>query len=369
MLALVASLTLPVAAPIPEGRPEGLVIWSATSGGNKKADEPRWSAGSGAWTPDGKHVLTAGWSTLAGPQVGEVRVWDAATGKHVRTFLGSAASYFSFFRNFAISPDGKTVVAGGRRNYLDAAGTLNSEDLVEPWDWTAERPRVKLGGFECYVSGITFSPDGRRLLAIDHREGNLRGWDVATGRQVVRAKVAATWWRGLALHPRRLVLAGTDCDGNVLTLDTATGNVLATVSPRLTGKGFMSVAFAPDGRAVACGAAEYAGKPPLVVIPIRIGEAGAVSAGEPIVSRDEVGGGMYEVAYSPDGRLIAAACHDRTVRLYDADNAQLLAFAAEHDGPVYSVVFSPDGRRLLSVGRDAVKVWSVAELRNRRPTP
>lgn len=364
MLSLVALLTLPVAAPIPEGRPEGLVVWSAPLA-PAMGENAKLGATAGVWTPDGRHVLTAGASAADGPWVGEVRVWDAATGRHVRSFRGTASSYSNRAGHLAVSPDGKSVAAGG---VLRGPDGIPRAHFVEVWDWQATQPRAKLGGFDHYVSGVTFSPDGRRLLAAGLC-GSVNGWDAATGRPVVRAGVTSRWAFGLSHHPRHPILAGADLDGAVRVLDAATGKAIATLLKQRTPDGFMSAAFAPDGRALACAEGGGSDAAALVVIPVQVGDNGAVSAGPPVSSPDRVDGCVYQVAYSPDGRLIAAACQDRTVRLYDADTARLLAIAREHADFVYSVAFSPDGRRLLSVGRDAVKVWSVAELRNRRPAP
>lgn len=75
----------------------------------------------------------------------------------------------------------------------------------------------------------------------------------------------------------------------------------------------------------------------------------------------------YQVAFSPDSRLLAVACADKTVRLLDPASGRVLAAAKEHTDFVYTVAFSPDGKQLLSVGRDSLKVWSVAELLKRKP--
>jgi WD40 repeat protein len=65
------------------------------------------------------------------------------------------------------------------------------------------------------------------------------------------------------------------------------------------------------------------------------------------------------VAFSADGRTLASASFDRTVRLWDLGTHQQLGTPLNHhDGVVVSVVFSPDGRTLASASEDrTVRVW------------
>jgi WD40 repeat protein len=68
------------------------------------------------------------------------------------------------------------------------------------------------------------------------------------------------------------------------------------------------------------------------------------------------------LSFSADGKHLAAACSDGAVRVFEVDGAKLVASAKEHKEPVYSVAYSPDGKKLLTVGRDSIKVWDVEAL-------
>jgi WD40 repeat protein len=70
---------------------------------------------------------------------------------------------------------------------------------------------------------------------------------------------------------------------------------------------------------------------------------------------------VESVAWSPDGRTLASASFDNSIKLWDAGNGQLLRTLDGHAGAVYSIAWSPDGRTLASgSGDNSIKLWDAA---------
>ncbi len=66
----------------------------------------------------------------------------------------------------------------------------------------------------------------------------------------------------------------------------------------------------------------------------------------------------WRVAVSPNGRVLAAGCSDRAIRIWDRDQDQEVACLQGHDGVVQIVAFAPDGQTLASgTSAGSVTLW------------
>lgn len=363
------------AAPVPDR----LILWSATwPHAGHPNPEHKFYAMHAAWTPDGRQILTPGGI----PRHGEVRIWDAANGRVAGSLSGDTFSYAGFggpANPVAVSSDGRSVAVPG--TIIDRVGqTANRNYVVHVWDRaTPLEPRLVLDVPED-VTALHFDPTGKTLFTLTRDSGYLAGWDVATGRQTFEVRLppregpggTSPAALGFACHPGGKLLAVAQDNRHTSFWDPATGKHLNTVETKLP-FGVMCLTFSPDGKTLIL--AGVVGDDSLPFAVWDVTPAGVVGARRTITAQvpsDPEAGkrgnqGMNQMSITPDGRMIALACHDKTVRLLDLTTEAVVAVIREHTGRVETAAFSPDGKRLLTAGQDAVKVWSVAELLKRKP--
>lgn len=169
-------------------------------------------------------------------------------------------------------------------------------------------------------------------------------------RRPVAAPVTA-----LAFHPGGKLLAAADYQ-EVLLLDAENGDLLA----RITGhKGpVTALAFSANGAYLAA-----ASGAPGTLAEVRVYDfqpAGSTNPHQLLVleAHQDL---VQDLAFAPDGRLLAPAGYDRVLKLWDLATGKQLQTLRDHSDAVYGVAFSPDGRLLASAAADrAVKVWDVA---------
>jgi WD40 repeat protein len=66
------------------------------------------------------------------------------------------------------------------------------------------------------------------------------------------------------------------------------------------------------------------------------------------------------VAFSPDGKIVAAGGADGHIRLWDVQTGNLIETLEGHTDQIYSIAFSPDGKTLASTGQDqTVRLWPM----------
>ena len=204
--------------------------WLASAGQGWKEKPKNWQGGivfgparpEGPVTPRDKPPAV----------LGEVKVWDAETGKLTVALDGHGilATAVSFH------PAGRVLAAAG-----DDGG-------IRLWDWTARQQQYLLRGHTGVVTAVAFSPHGNRLASAG-ADRTVRLWDTNSGRQLSALQDHARAVAGVAFSPDGRRLASVSPDQTIKLWEVYTGQLLLTL--RVPAGAVLGVAFSPDGHGLA----------------------------------------------------------------------------------------------------------------------
>jgi RNA polymerase sigma factor (sigma-70 family) len=199
-----------------------------------------------------------------------------------------------------------------------------------------------------------FSPDGK-IIACAGSDRGVCLWDAATGKQL-RQIGQETRGSSLAFSPdgKTLACCAYSRQGSRCALyETATGRAIADLPPKVH-----SLAYAPNGRVLAAVVGTDN-----VIIQLFDAATGKKQKREAASAAEEI----YQLAWSPDSKLLAGAGQKGFIHLWDADKGVEIAQWKGHETTIMTVAFAPDGKSLATGGSDqTIRLWDVATRKEKR---
>ncbi len=336
------------------------------------------------FSDDGKRILTTSWDNTA-------RVWDAETGRQLSVMREDTSDW-----DWAIlSPDGASVLFDASNSSLKLLDAVSGREIrrfdtensqaaafspdgvrlavglddgsVQVWNALGDKQPYLIRGPLGSIGAITFSQDGRLILARDQvHPGDAVLYDASPRGDLIECAIE-DWWSACAttISPDGTRLAVGLNDSTVSVRSAFTNRELV----RLKGheQGITSLAFAHDGRRIVTGSHDKTAR-------IWDGETGrellALRGHESLV---KVAG------FHPDGARVLTSSPDGTARLWDAIagrqvaqfpcNAETLALDGAnpdwkwvHVSGGETVAFSPDGSRIAVPNGRKVTSYDTAKL-------
>lgn len=241
----------------------------------------------------------------------------------------------------AWSPDGSMIAVGS------GPQVCNNPDLalydVKIIDPSTHQVLQTISGNTCVINGLEWSPDGSKLLGVSLDEVYV--WNSTTG-EVLLENVEGQGFVQAHWKPDGTSIVITDPGGNILILDSDTGEILQTSDVLGT-----VIDWSPDGNKLV--SAHYDSNS-LSLISGDDGELLSTLDGHDSVIR--------AVDWSADGSKIASGSDDGVIKIWDAaTGTELLSFAA-HTGTITSLMWNADNRSLVTTGVDGkIYVWDTAD--------
>jgi WD40 repeat protein len=348
----------------------GVCLWEAATGKEVRRLEAPWSPG-----PLSHYTLTPDGGTLVWMESDKpsAHVLDVATGRELRWIEALPHEQFIGF-----TPDGRTLVTT-----RDADKTTRGRDMAtgaELWHLPTQGSAARM---------TAFSADGKVVVCAEYN-GPAHVWDATTGQEMRRIPLPSTpeahaaalspdgrtlvegvhggrlaWWDAAGghlahtvhAHPWRVDRLAFSPDGKLLA--SASDGVLrlwdgATAAPRSPGEGHLAgivgLAVAPDGKTVATAGLDET---------LRLWDA---ATGQELRRRRTNG---HAVAFAPDGQTLALSGYSKDfppLLVEAATGRKLRAYPGAKLYLVHGLAFSPDGTRLVAGGEgEATCLWNVAD--------
>lgn len=328
---------------------------------------------------DGKYVATATPTSLDGKVPATAHVWEVESGKKIATFEHDGADMNVHAQpQLAFGPDGERLATtdgitraayvwsvaddskpaakfeldgpgyriafgpDGKRLATASTATDGGDNVAQVWKIESEE-EVQSFEHDDVVSGLTFGPNGRRLVTTSD-DMSARVWEIGSGEEVARMEHDDAITRFvLSRDGEYLATAGNDLSARVWRWKTE--EEVARFDHEYGA--VYSVAFSPDGERLVSASADGTARV------WDIDDEKEISR----VTHDEQ---IWDVAYSPDGEYLAISSIDGTSWLWEIDGKQRKGGLMYHEAPVSSLNFSPDGEYLATASYDhTARVWEV----------
>lgn len=330
------------------------------------------------FSPNGKQIVTGSFDKT-------IKVWDATTGKEIRTLTGPQG-HKQMVLNVAVNSDGSLIASG------------SSDNTANLWDYPMSDPLKKWALGEAVHSTVS-TPDGTKAAA-GLKDGSIRLWKVADPKEAFKDPIVLKGHQGpvnsLAFVNNGLQLVSGGMDGTLRTWNVADGKAGLVMGAHV---GSVTAIVSKDGGLVSSGEdgtikswnllakASTSGdkKHAAPVVAFAISNDGAMIAtasndalikihsGEGFKTSRDIEtkfAGLNKISLSSDKKWIVAGNDKGIANVWSVADGKLISSKFVHPEGIAALEFSPQSSQFMSVGKTGLmKIWQVPSTALSAPSP
>ncbi|MFM7098791.1 MAG: hypothetical protein ACKO16_15390 [Gemmataceae bacterium] len=330
------------------------------------------------FSPNGKQVVTGSFDKT-------IKVWDAVTGKEIRTLTGPQG-HKQMVLSVAVNPDGSLIASG------------SSDNNANIWDYPMSDP-IKSWNLGDVVHSVVSTPDGTKAAA-GLKDGSIRLWKVTDPKESFKEPVVLKGHQGPVLSllfvNNGLQLVSGGADGTLRTWNVADGKAGLVIGAHV---GAVTSILSRDGGPFTSGedgtikswnilaksasSGEKKHSTPVVAFSIAGDGSMVATASSDSIIRIHTGeglktsrdietkfSGLNKISLSPDKKWVAAGNDKGVANVWSVAEGKLVSTKLVHPEGITSLEFAPQSNQFMTMGKAGlVKVWQIPATPGSQPSP
>lgn len=276
-----------------------------------------------AFSPAGNMVASGSYDQT-------VRLWDANSGKGLRTLRGHTGRVYS-------------VAFNSRGDILASAG---GDQTIRLWEINTGQSLGVLRGHKGAVYTVHFEPNSNRIIS-GGEDMSIRIWEVETGECVKTLLGHEGSVLSLAVSPDGHTLASGGEDHKIRIWNKDAGQCIAVLSGH-TGR-VWSVVFGQEEKIL------FSGGEDQYIRKWNISDGSCVKV---LYSHHNW---VWSVALSAEGKVLVSGSEDQTIKFWETNTGQCFKTLQGYSNWIYAIACSSDGSTIISSGADqSVRLWEIS---------